>query len=192
MSEIGSPTTDPRPPEPRAAVDHPTSDEAGADGPGGQPPDSPGHVREVGKRLRAVRSQQRLSLHGVELKSGGRWKAVVVGSYERGERTVSVARLAGLAEFYNVPITELLPPSDRAGDGKAKEQVVVDLQKLSATATDLAVPLIRYAHAIQRERGDYANRVLSLRGTDLHALGLLYDIPVEQLTDLLHAWDVLG
>ena len=38
--------------------------------------------------LRSIRQQQGLSLHGVEEKSQGRWKAVVVGSYERGDRAV--------------------------------------------------------------------------------------------------------
>ena len=56
-----------------------------------------GYAKALGARLRAVRAQQHLSLQGVERKSGGRWKAVVVGSYERGDRAVSVQRLAELA-----------------------------------------------------------------------------------------------
>jgi hypothetical protein len=42
------------------------------------------YSRALGARLRAIRNQQGLSLQGVEDKSHGRWKAVVVGSYERG------------------------------------------------------------------------------------------------------------
>ena len=68
-----------------------------------------GYARALGARLRAIRTQQHLSLHGVERKSGGKWKAVVVGSYERGDRSVTVAKLAELAEFYGVPVSELLP-----------------------------------------------------------------------------------
>ena len=51
------------------------------------------YARALGARLRAIRTQQGLSLHGVEEKSEGRWKAVVVGSYERGDRAVTVQRL---------------------------------------------------------------------------------------------------
>src|SRR6478752_8256875 len=40
------------------------------------------YAHALGARLRAIRAQQGLSLHGVEEKSEGRWKAVVVGSYE--------------------------------------------------------------------------------------------------------------
>ena len=47
------------------------------------------YAKALGAKLRAIRQQQGLSLHGVEQKSGGRWKAVVVGSYERGDRAVT-------------------------------------------------------------------------------------------------------
>ena len=56
-----------------------------------------------------MRNQQGLSLQGVEAKSAGRWKAVVVGSYERGDRAVTVQRLAELAEFYGVPAGRAAP-----------------------------------------------------------------------------------
>ena len=39
------------------------------------------YAKALGAKLRAIRQQQGLSLHGVEERSGGRWKAVVVGSW---------------------------------------------------------------------------------------------------------------
>ena len=72
------------------------------------------YAKTLGARLRAIRTQQGLSLHGVEEKSRGRWKAVVVGSYERGDRSVTVQKLAELAEFYGVPVSELLPQVEPA------------------------------------------------------------------------------
>ena len=71
---------------------------------------------QLGARLRGVRLQQNLSLHAVEQRSGGRWKAVVVGSYERGDRSVTVSRLAELADFYGVPVRRLLPTTGGADD----------------------------------------------------------------------------
>jgi predicted transcriptional regulator len=62
------------------------------------------YAKALGSKLRGIRQQQGLSLHGVEQKSGGRWKAVVVGSYERGDRAVTVQKLAELADFYGVPV----------------------------------------------------------------------------------------
>ena len=67
------------------------------------------YAKALGARLRAIRQQQGLSLHGVEEKSNEKWKAVVVGSYERGDRAVTVHKLAELADFYGVPVSELLP-----------------------------------------------------------------------------------
>src|SRR3981081_2680554 len=61
------------------------------------------YAKALGAKLRGIRQQQGLSLHGVEQKSGGRWKAVVVGSYERGDRAVTVQQLAEPAAFYCVP-----------------------------------------------------------------------------------------
>jgi hypothetical protein len=40
------------------------------------------YAKSLGARLRSIRQQQGLSLQGVEEKSAGRWKAVVVGSYD--------------------------------------------------------------------------------------------------------------
>jgi len=62
------------------------------------------YAKTLGGKLRAIRQQQGLSLHGVEEKSKGRWNAVVVGSYERGDRAVTVQKLAELAE----PVEEML------------------------------------------------------------------------------------
>lgn len=170
-----------------------TSRDAATDS-AGLAPDDREYAHALGTRLRAVRSQQRLSLHGVERKSGGKWKAVVVGSYERGDRAVSVARLAELAEFYGVPISELLPTEEGAPNSRidASGKVVLDLQKLQNVPAEEAAPLVRYAQSIQRQRGDYGNKVLSIRGEDLRALALMFDSSLDQLTEKLLAWGVLA
>ena len=152
------------------------------------------YAKALGARLRAIRAQQHLSLHGVERKSGGRWKAVVVGSYERGDRAVSVQRLAELADFYGVPVSELLPKEDQrtASAASGLSKIVLNLERLSSVPADDAGPLLRFAAAIQRQRGDYGNRVLSIRGEDLRALAIMYDTSVEGLTERLVRWQVLA
>ena len=84
------------------------------------------YAKALGARLRAIRTQQGLSLHGVEEKSRGRWKAVVVGSYERGDRAVTVQRLAELAEFYGVPVGELLPDAAPSGASEPPPRLVIE------------------------------------------------------------------
>lgn len=151
------------------------------------------YARALGIRLRAIRQQQGLSLHGVEEKSRGRWKAVVVGSYERGDRAVTVARLSELAEFYGVPVRELLPDGGgRAENSAPPAKLVVDLERLAELPADDAGPLGRFTAAVQAMRGDYNGRVLTLRRDDLRLLAVLYDDTAGAVVDRLAGWGVLA
>jgi len=151
------------------------------------------YAKALGQRLRAIRMQQGLSLHGVEEKSEGRWKAVVVGSYERGDRAVTVQRLAELADFYSVPISELLPDGvPAAAAAEPPPRLVLDLEKLQHVPAEMAAPLARYTATIQSQRGDYNGRVLSIRQEDLRTLAVIYDETPSQLTEQLITWGVLS
>ena len=101
------------------------------------------YAKALGTRLRSIRQQQGLSLHGVEQKSKGRWKAVVVGSYERGDRAVTVQRLAELAAFYGVPVAELLPGGSPGGAVEPPPKLVIDLEALQHAPTDNVEPAFR-------------------------------------------------
>jgi len=147
--------------------------------------------KSLGARLRSIRQQQGLSLQAVEEKSKGRWKAVVVGSYERGDRAVTVARLAQLAGFYDVPIAELLPEDPSPGGLEGTGKVVLDLEALAKLPAEEVAALVRYAKAIQRQRGDYNGRVLSMRQDDLRALAVVYDLSATGLLDRLAGWGVI-
>ena len=150
------------------------------------------YAKALGARLRAIRTQQGLSLHGVEEKSQGRWKAVVVGSYERGDRAVTVQRLSELADFYGVPVNELLPEGHPTPASEPAARLIIDLEQLSAVPADKAAPLARYAATIQSQRGDYNGRVLSIRQEDLRSLAVIYDASPGALTEQLIAWGVLS
>jgi transcriptional regulator with XRE-family HTH domain len=151
------------------------------------------YAKALGARLRAIRTQQGLSLHGVEEKSRGRWKAVVVGSYERGDRAVTVQRLSELADFYGVPVSELLPEGGTvASAAEPAPRLVIDLEQLSSVPPQQSAPLARYAATIQSQRGDYNGRVLSIRQEDLRTLAVIYDETPSQLTDQLIGWGVLN
>lgn len=154
----------------------------------------PTYGEAVGQRLRAIRLQQGLSLHGVERKSQGRWKAVVVGSYERGDRSVTVPRLAELADFYGVPLTELLPDSGHPPQPQpvSPPRLVIDLTRLPELPPERGAPLARFAATIQSQRGDYNGRVLSIRGDDVRALAVIYDQSPDELTENLVSWGVIG
>lgn len=154
---------------------------------------SAAYARALGQRLRAIRQQQGLSLHGVESKSKGRWKAVVVGSYERGDRAITVQKLSELAAFYQVPVSELLPEGSRSATTATSEapRLVLDLERLGDLPADKAGALSRYAAAIQAQRGDYNGRVLTIRQEDLRTLAVIYDESPEHIATLLKTWGVL-
>jgi transcriptional regulator with XRE-family HTH domain len=144
------------------------------------------YAKTLGARLRAIRTQQGLSLHGVEEKSRGRWKAVVVGSYERGDRSVTVQKLAELAEFYGVPVSELLPGDAAPTPIASAPKLVIDLERMNQLPKEKVGPL-----AIQAQRGDYNGRVLSVRHEDLRSLAVIYDKSPADLTEELISWGVL-
>lgn len=148
--------------------------------------------KALGVRLRSIRQQQGLSLHGVEEKSRGRWKAVVVGSYERGDRAVTVQKLSELAEFYGVPLQELLPgDAEPAAAADAAPKLMLDLEQLKSVDSSEAGPLMRYAATIQAQRGDYNGRVLTIRQEDLRSLAVIYDEQPGRLADRFVEWGVL-
>lgn len=154
------------------------------------------YQRRLGERLRAIRAQQDLTLQQVEERSQGRWKAVVIGAYERGDRAISAAKLADLAAFYGVPVSELLPePSPvvpPANAGRVQPKVVLDLEKLTGEGLSPALrPISRYAMTIQMQRGDYNGRVLTLRNDDVRALAVVLGVTSDELIDRLSGEGVL-
>ena len=152
------------------------------------------YSKSLGQRLRAIRVQQGLSLHGVEKKSGGRWKGVVIGSYERGSRAVSVQRLAELADFYGVPVAELLPEGSTGAAASVEKapRLILDLERLQELPAADAAPLARYTATLQSQRGDYNGRIMSIRHEDLRSLAVIYDDTPGRLAERLVSWGVLN
>ena len=153
------------------------------------------YVKELGERLRRIRQQKGMSLQDVQQSSRGRWKAAVVGAYERGDRNVTVSRLAELADFYDVPITELLPESDGVtapGRVQERKRLILDLGGLDRVPDSERDALARFTTAIQVQRGDFNGRVLTIREDDLLSLALLYQTSAEELTQRLAEWGLLA
>lgn len=67
----------------------------------------------IGQELKKIRKQRGLSLADVEILSEGRWKAVVIGSYERADRAITIGRLSALMAVYQAPISALFPSQER-------------------------------------------------------------------------------
>ena len=97
-----------------------------------------------------------------------------------------------LAEFYGVPISELLPDAPESGPAtEPPDRLVLDLERLHQLDFSEAEPLARFTASIQAQRGDYNGRVLSIRQDDLRTLAVIYDEAPSQLSERLIDWGVL-
>jgi transcriptional regulator with XRE-family HTH domain len=141
-----------------------------------------GYQRRLGERLRAIRRARGLRLQDVENRSAGRFKAVVVGSYERGDRAISAHRLAALATFYDVPLEDVLPDGHTVRRARANsDEVPLALDRLRAGDDPALEPLARLVHHVQWQRGDYNGRILTLRGDDLRTLAIALGVVPDEL-----------
>jgi len=136
---------------------------------------------EVSAKLRAIRISKSLSLSDVEKLSRGQLKAVVLGSYERGARTLSVKRAIEIAGLYHVPVAQLFSdekPVEIISTGKT----VIDLRAINRRALDETHSeryryqlIARVAQRIVRSRQDWNGEVLSLRSSDVETISVLFD-----------------
>ena len=149
---------------------------------------------EISIRLRQIRKQQNLTLKQVEIRSRGKWKAVVIGSYERGTRSLSISKAKSLCEFYGVPLSALfqsegiqqVPPSEGA--------LRIDLRNLRSKISQND-PLIGQLHNllsfIARRRDDWNGEIMTIRLQDNEALGLLVQKEQSELRKALEIRDLL-
>lgn len=145
--------------------------------------------RRVGSHLRRLRKQRGLSLLDVEAASDQRFKASVLGAYERGERTISAARLAGLAELYRLPLQAMLPPNG-AQPAPGTPGVALDLVKLAEATGPEADVVNRYVRRLQAQRSEWSDRVVRVRAEDVRVLASAVDKNTAELIALLDEWGV--
>jgi transcriptional regulator with XRE-family HTH domain len=155
------------------------------------------YSRQVGERLRVIRKQKRLSLQEVEAQSDQEFKASVLGAYERGERALSVPRLDRLAQFYAVPVEQLLPREVTGSEAAValasptNKKLAIDVAKLVQLKGAPFEMLARYLKLIQVQRQDFNGRVITVRGDDTRSIAAMLDVPVDQVGDRLAALDLL-
>ncbi len=129
-------------------------------------------AKAVGDALREARRQRGLTLQDVGVLSGGRFKPSALGGYERGERSISLSRFTMLAALYGVPADRLLGMTLERVSPIAREELVVDLNKLPLVADNDARLVAEFIHKVRTQRADYMSDVITLRSGDLEALAL--------------------
>ncbi|MFZ4107508.1 MAG: helix-turn-helix domain-containing protein [Candidatus Planktophila sp.] len=149
-------------------------------------------THSISARLRSIRLGRSLSLREVQLQSKGALPAVVLGSYERGDRTLSISKAIQIAAFYEVPLSYLLSEPDQ--NSGARIPIVIDLRRLRALVTDKSQmvedceqlrTLITFISGIVRKRNDWDGEVLSLRREDLDVVAITVGSHTDFLVNLL-------
>jgi transcriptional regulator with XRE-family HTH domain len=126
--------------------------------------------------LRELRKKRGLTLRECEEASGGKFKAVVMGSYERGTRAISLERLQEIADFYEVPIQYFFG-ADKAQVDSMRMRLTFDLRRLrSSQKMDASFERISQLLALFiSKRRDFNGEVLSIRESDGDLLQLITD-----------------
>ena len=118
-------------------------------------------------RLRQIRESQGLTLQQVSARSKGQISAIALGSYERGDRSISARKILQIAQLYNIPVTELFTPTEKT---LQTGRVVIDLRKLTQTEDPIGKQLLIVLKRIVAMRRDWNGEVISLREGDISNL----------------------
>lgn len=142
-------------------------------------------MEEIAARLRSIRLSRNLTLADVESKSHKQLRAVALGSYERGDRTLSVKKAAQLSEFYEVPLSYLL--TGHSPTHSIEKRIMIDLRRVRAlslsegNSASTQRILFSFLFGIIKERQDFNGELLSLRKSDLDFLTIAIGCSHEEL-----------
>jgi transcriptional regulator with XRE-family HTH domain len=129
-------------------------------------------------RLRAIRISKGLTLSEVSLQSKGSISAIALGSYERGDRSLSTQKLFEISQIYGVPVAELLSSPNKGIDSG---RVIIDLRKLSLDQDLSTEAPLKIIQRIAAMRHDWNGEVISLRSTDVIMLKIFADYSEEEI-----------
>jgi transcriptional regulator with XRE-family HTH domain len=139
--------------------------------------EAPTGAIELGRVLREIRLSRKWSLRDFEIASGGQIKDVVLGSYERGSRSISVSKLTIIAATYSVPMSAFFYNEKKTHTENPPEQIIIDLRKLRMALlirqTKTVLLLDQFTQGIINLRSDWNGEVLSLRSSDLEILSMM-------------------
>ena len=139
-----------------------------------------GYAKALGARLRAIRMQQHLSLHGVERKSGGNgrpsWSAPTSAATARCRCSGSPSWPTSTASRSATCCRPRTARSPVAVAPPRCREIVLNLEQGARISGEGNADILRrFATSIQRQRGEDGARALSIRDEDLRTLALMYD-----------------
>lgn len=141
---------------------------------------------QVQNRLRRLRESRHLSLQEVEKISHGTVTAISLGSYERGDRQVSVAKLIQIATVYQVPVTEFFSLTQEVD---LHNVITIDLRKIIKSTDGQEGKVVEVVRRIARQRGDWNGEVMSLRSCDNAHLELFTGLSGNEVDAILRKYN---
>ena len=139
-------------------------------------------IETLQTRMRLIRESRHLTLTQAAKLSQGQITAIALGSYERGDRSVSARKLITIANLYEVPISELFEP---AHNFMPEERISIDLRKILTTSNPVAQKITQVLRNIARMRGDWNGEVISLRAQDISNFQVFTGLSAEQIKQVM-------
>lgn len=139
-------------------------------------------IETLHSRMRLIREARHLTLLQAAKLSKGEISAIALGSYERGDRSVSASKLIAIANLYQIPVSELFEaPKKYISD----ERITIDLRKILTTSNTSAQKITAVIRNVARMRGDWNGEVISLRGHDLNNFQVFTGLSVEDIQKVI-------
>ena len=139
-------------------------------------------IETLHTRMRLIRESRHLTLIQAAKLSKGRISAIALGSYERGDRSVSALKLITIANLYEVPISELFEPPRNF---LHEERISIDLRKILTTTNPVAQKITEVLRNIARMRGDWNGEVISLRAQDINNFQVFSGLTTEEIKKVI-------
>jgi len=137
---------------------------------------------ELQSRLRTVRISKGLTVSQVSALSKGSISAIALGSYERGDRSLSTEKLFAISNIYQIPVAELMSPIEK---GIKSGRVIIDIKKLSTSSDSSNDAALKIVQRIAHMRHDWNGEVISLRSSDVALLKIFADYSDEDTNRFL-------
>jgi transcriptional regulator with XRE-family HTH domain len=133
-------------------------------------------------RMRLIRESRHLTLVQAARLSKGELTAIALGSYERGDRSVSARKLISIAQLYEVPISELFEAPKKY---MIEERISIDIRKILTTSSPAGQKITTVIRNIARMRGDWNGEVISLRSHDINNFEVFTGLSSEEINQVL-------
>ena len=139
-------------------------------------------IETLQSRIRHIRESRHLTLTQAAKLSKGQVSAIALGSYERGDRSVSAQKLITIANLYEVPISELF---EAPRSFMPEERISIDLRKILMTSNPVAQKITEVLRNIARMRGDWNGEVISLRAQDISNFQVFTGLSADEIKQVI-------